>query len=366
MPPRSPSSEPPSSCEPRSALLGGGPRDACPVVAGGLRGGELLRRAEAGGHRGAGSGQHLVMLDVEEAQPALLAHRERDKAAELDQLGLGEMPVEPLPQRVVGLQPPRDRLRVGQGGLLALAEPRRGLEVEQVVVLPLAQALGPGLLRTLVSAVLAVHRAGHVHAAELLDGVIANSVAEDRLPRPREGPEARRNVRAHRRALRPRSALAPAPFHLGPHLVVHCLDRQVADPLLAIHRVSLRRQRLRNSGERRRASATWRAVLKVLTRRRSTKPPPWTPKTDAPGWSLIEMVAYMDALLRAMTLRPPSLSTWYPGPSRRLSTMTTSSAVTFFRGTRTFGMAHSVVPFAGKGLNAPGRSGGQPGGGIGR
>src|SRR5690348_1947328 len=106
MPPRSPSSEPPSSCEPRSARLGGAPRDACPVVVGGLRGSELLRRAEAGGHRGAGSGQHLVMFDVEEAQPALLAHRERYEAAELDQFGLGEVPVKPLPQRVVGFRAP--------------------------------------------------------------------------------------------------------------------------------------------------------------------------------------------------------------------------------------------------------------------
>ena len=52
-------------------------------------------------------------------------------------------------------------------------------------------------------------------------------------------------------------------------------------------------QRLRNSGERRRASATRRAVPKVLTRRRKRKPPPWTPNTDAPGWSLIEMLAYL-------------------------------------------------------------------------
>src|SRR5690242_1875078 len=313
-PPQLPSSGPLSGCERRSARLGGGPWGPCPVVPGGLRGGELLRRGEAGGHRGVGSGQHLVMFDVEEAQPALLAHRERYEAAELDQFGLGEVPVKPLPQRVIGLQAPRDRLRVGQGGLLALAEPRRALEVEQVVVLSLAQALRPGLLRTLVPAVLALQRAGHVDAAELLDGVIADAAAEDRLPRSRERPEARRNVRPHRRALRPRGALAPASLHLGPHLVVHRVEWQVADPLLAVHGVSLmlelRRQRLRNSGERRRASATWRAVLNVLTRRRSTKPPPWTPKTDAPGWSLIQIVAYMAAFLRAMTRPPPLLSTW--------------------------------------------------------
>jgi hypothetical protein len=40
------------------------------------------------------------------------------------------------------------------------------------------------------------------------------------------------------------------------------------------------------------------------------KPPPWTPNTDAPGRSLIEMFAYLSALLRTVTRRPPSLSTW--------------------------------------------------------
>jgi len=69
-------------------------------------------------------------------------------------------------------------------------------------------------------------------------------------------------------------------------------------------------QRLRNSGERRRASATRRAVPKVLTTRRNTRPPPWTPKTEAPGWSAIEMVAYMSWLFRTVTRRSPLLSTW--------------------------------------------------------
>ena len=59
--------------------------------------------------------------------------------------------VQTFPQSIVGLQPPRDRLRVGQGSLLAVPEPLRGLEVEQVVVLPFAQALRLGLLRGLVT-----------------------------------------------------------------------------------------------------------------------------------------------------------------------------------------------------------------------
>jgi hypothetical protein len=44
-----------------------------------------------------------VVLDVEQPQPALLAHRQGDEAAELDQFGLGEVLVQPLPQRVTGI-----------------------------------------------------------------------------------------------------------------------------------------------------------------------------------------------------------------------------------------------------------------------
>ena len=44
--------------------------------------------------------------------------------------------------------------------------------------------------------------------------------------------------------------------------------------------------------------------------RRTMKPPPWTPKTDAPGWSVIEMFAYMSWFFRTVTRRLPLLSTW--------------------------------------------------------
>src|SRR5690349_15806209 len=56
-----------------------------PVI--GLRFGRLQRFLilVAGRHRGRGAGQHLVVLDVEKPQPALLAEREPDHAAELDQ-----------------------------------------------------------------------------------------------------------------------------------------------------------------------------------------------------------------------------------------------------------------------------------------
>ena len=73
------------------------------------------------------------MLDIEQPQPALLSQREPDHAAELDQLRLAEMPVHALPERIVGIEMPGDRLGIGQRRLLALAVVRGLLEVQEVV-----------------------------------------------------------------------------------------------------------------------------------------------------------------------------------------------------------------------------------------
>ena len=55
-------------------------------------------------------------------------------------------------------------------------------------------------------------------------------------------------------------------------------DGRAPRPHLGSSATRSRSNRLRNSGERRRASATRRAVPKVLTRRRKRRPPPWTPE----------------------------------------------------------------------------------------
>src|SRR5258708_8315789 len=86
---------------------------------------------------------------------------------------------------------------MSQSGLPTPTEPLGLLEIEQVVVLALAQALRPGLLRPLIAAVLAFHAPRHVDAAEFLDGMVADPVAEDGLPGAGESPEARRDVSAH-------------------------------------------------------------------------------------------------------------------------------------------------------------------------
>ena len=78
------------------------------------------------------------MADIEGADPALLAEREGDEEAQLDQLRLGEVLVELRPEGVVGQRRVEEnRLGVGQRDLLALAEPLRLAEVEQVGVLVL-------------------------------------------------------------------------------------------------------------------------------------------------------------------------------------------------------------------------------------
>src|SRR5687767_12070667 len=56
----------------------------------------------AGRHRRRGPREHLMMVYVEQAQPALLPHGERDEAAKLHQLGLAVVPMHALPERVVG------------------------------------------------------------------------------------------------------------------------------------------------------------------------------------------------------------------------------------------------------------------------
>src|SRR5690348_14332839 len=95
-----------------------------PVVAGALRALERVGILETRRHRGAGAGENLVMLDVERAQPSLLAHGQRHEIADLDQLRLAEMLVQPRPELVVDRQVPGDRLRIGERRLLLLVVAR--------------------------------------------------------------------------------------------------------------------------------------------------------------------------------------------------------------------------------------------------
>src|SRR5258708_20085525 len=177
-----------------------------------------------------------MVLYVEQPQPALLAEGKRDKAAELDQLRLGEVTVQAFPEVVAVGQPPGNGLRICERRLFPVVESLRGLEVQQVVVLGLVQALFGGLDRALVAAVLAVDRARDVHPAQLLDAVVAHAGAENALPGTGERPEAGRHVGPDRAALRPGRSLPPAPLHPGPHLEIHLLKGHIADALPGSHR----------------------------------------------------------------------------------------------------------------------------------
>src|SRR5262245_24461471 len=75
---------------------------------------------EAWRHGGSRAGQDLVVLNIKSAQPALLAHGQRDEIADLDELRLAEVLVQARPELVVDRQVPGDRLGVGERRLLLL------------------------------------------------------------------------------------------------------------------------------------------------------------------------------------------------------------------------------------------------------
>ena len=200
------------------------------------------------------------MLDVERAQPALLAHGDGDEIADLDQLRLAEMLVQPRPERVVGRQIPGDRLGVGERGFLPLVVARRALEIDQVGIVVFLEAGLGRLDRALVAAELAQHRARDIDAAQLLDVVIGDAVLEYVAPGIGERPERRRHMGADRLAFRPRRSLPRAALEFGDHGRV--FDRRRID--IANARFRHRRLPPRNDcyarPSRRAGLAPWRHV----------------------------------------------------------------------------------------------------------
>src|SRR5882762_8343186 len=104
-----------------------------PVFGRSLRLGKRLGVLEPRRHRRRSPGKHLMVVDIEQPQPALLPHGERDEAAQLDQLGLVEVPVEPFPERIIGVQVPGDCLGIRKRRLLPLVVIAGLLEVQQVL-----------------------------------------------------------------------------------------------------------------------------------------------------------------------------------------------------------------------------------------
>src|SRR5262249_25952851 len=106
-------------------------------------------------------------------------------------------------------------------------EPGRFGEIQEVVVLLFRQPLPSGLDGALYASVFALDRLRDVHAAELLDRVIADALAERQLPGLREGADHARVVGANRLALRARRALAARAVEVAESLGVG--DRRGVD-----------------------------------------------------------------------------------------------------------------------------------------
>src|SRR5271166_7092480 len=191
-----------------------------PIVGRLFRALERFLGLEAWRHGCRGARQHLVVLDAERAQPPLLPHGERGEIADLDQLRLAEMLVQTCPERIVDGLIPGDRLGVGKCRLLSLIIAARALEIDQVAVVLLDEALSRGLDGALVAAKLTQHRARDVDAAKLFDAVIGHPVLEYVAPAVGEGPEHGRYMGANCLTLRPRRAFAGATVELGKHRLV--------------------------------------------------------------------------------------------------------------------------------------------------
>src|SRR2546428_13971582 len=99
------------------------------------------------------------------------------------------MSMHALPERFVGGEPPRNRFRVAERRLLPLGVARGLFEVEEVLAVALDQPGTRGLDRALVATIVALHRAGNIKPAHLLEGVIAPPVLKNVPPRVGECPK---------------------------------------------------------------------------------------------------------------------------------------------------------------------------------
>ena len=155
-----------------------------------------------------GFGHELVVADAQCLDPALLAQRQPDEEAQLDQLRVAEVFVQLLPQRVVGQRGlPDDGAGIGERGLLALGELIGVGVVQQLGVLRLWNAPRSRPDRSLRPSILALDGLRDVDAAQLLEVVVEYALAEGGHPGLREGADDGRHMRANRLALGPWRAM---------------------------------------------------------------------------------------------------------------------------------------------------------------
>jgi hypothetical protein len=149
-----------------------------------------------------GLGGQLLVSDAPRLDHALLAERQRDERAELDDLRFAEVLPQTRPERIVdGRGIPDQVARVLERDLLPLAVVLGALEVEQVGVVRFGQLL-PRTEGALRASVVAADRLGDVVPAELLERMLDEAAAEDALPAARERPGDVGDVRADRLRLR--------------------------------------------------------------------------------------------------------------------------------------------------------------------
>jgi hypothetical protein len=142
-------------------------------------------RAEADGR----VGEHLAVADPERPDPPLPAGDVADERPELDELRLGEVRVQLLPERVVGeLRIPADRVGVPERDALALVEERRRLVPVELRELVLRRRLPSRPDGALVPSVVAVERLRDPEPAELLQLEVDDAALEQPLPAVQERP----------------------------------------------------------------------------------------------------------------------------------------------------------------------------------
>jgi hypothetical protein len=161
------------------------------------------------------------VANVQRLDPSLLPEGEADEETELDQLRVGKVCVQLLPESFVGDGGvPDDGAGVGEGDLLALGELVGFLKMQQTGVLCLRNAPRSRPDRPLYPSILAFNGLGDVDAAELLDGVVEYAGAEGGSPGLGEGAQDRRHMRAYSLALRPGSAMQARIFQVAEDLKV--------------------------------------------------------------------------------------------------------------------------------------------------
>lgn len=142
-----------------------------------------------------GVAEHFVMADPQSLDPPSRAAGERDEETQLDQFGLGEMPVQALPQFIVSdVGVPRDGSGVPQGDLLTFGVSIRIRELQQIVVVGFGEPIPSSLDGSLDASIVTCNRLRHIHPTEFFQLVIEHAFEKRGVPCLGERVQYRRDV----------------------------------------------------------------------------------------------------------------------------------------------------------------------------